>query len=91
MAYDPITGMFTEDKPKSNFTYGSGNPLSDVICRANKTRHYPVNVPKSSSSGSGVPGLRPPVVEILFFKCLILYYDGKPYSGKQGICYLFRR
>jgi hypothetical protein len=30
MAYDPITGMFTEDKPKSNFTYGSGNPLFDT-------------------------------------------------------------
>jgi len=30
MAYDPITGMFTQDKPKSNFTYGSGNPLFDT-------------------------------------------------------------
>ena len=30
MAYDPITGMFTEDRPKSNFTYGSGNPLFDT-------------------------------------------------------------
>ena len=86
MAYDPITGMFTEDKPKSNFTYGSGNPLSDVYVEPTRPDTNPVNVPKSSSSGSGVPGLRPPGSGNPVFQMLggILYYDGKPYSGKQG-------
>jgi hypothetical protein len=86
MAYDPITGMFTEDKPKSNFTYGSGNPLSDVYVEPTRPDTNPVNVPKSSSSGSGVLGLRPPGSGNPVFQMLggILYYDGKPYSGKQG-------
>jgi hypothetical protein len=30
MAYNPLTGQFTEDKPKSNFTFNAGNPLADI-------------------------------------------------------------
>jgi hypothetical protein len=64
----------------------SGNPLSDVYVEPTRPDTNPVNVPKSSSSGSGVPGLRPPGSGNPVFQMLggILYYDGKPYSGKQG-------
>jgi hypothetical protein len=54
MAYDPITGMFTEDKPKSNFTYGSGNPLTRMCMysQQDQTLHPVAMFQNLGTSGS---------------------------------------
>jgi hypothetical protein len=83
MAYDPITGMFTEDKPKSNFTYGAGNPLNTAVDPySGKPTPAPTLAPTQKPGTNGLlPG------ETVNGNQLSL--NGKPFAGmKNGILFV---
>lgn len=62
MAYDPLTGRYTPDPVKpSNFTYGQGNPLSNVyVPPASTTRATPGQFRRAEdTSNQGAPAYTP--------------------------------
>ncbi len=101
MAYDPLTGRYTPDPVKpSNFTYGQGNPLSNVyVPPASTTRATPGQFRRAEdTSNQGAPAYTPtPLTETgEFVEAAVdpnagftsvgnqAFFQGKPYNGMRN-------